>query len=171
MMAADLSQAKTITDSIVTFAPVVVGGVLAIAGGVGNGLSSHLLRRRSERKERRRKKLEELVELVCKSEHEINRIQRNLFHENKETLENIFPMLDSTETLGVLYFSELESDLTGFISAAHRHLTFILRVYDGARKGAVNEGDVDGRSKAEAAMGEHKGLLLKHAAELMRTFD
>ncbi len=103
--------------------PVVVGGVLAVAGGVGGQLLTHWLTRRREKTNLRRERLEALVKAVYQykgwvSDKSTQMIFRNEDHDAPSPL-------DQANMIQSLYFPELANEILAVEKAYMPILKFI----------------------------------------------
>jgi hypothetical protein len=103
--------------------PVVLGGVLAILGGVGSQVLVHRFTDQRERAKLRREKLESLVTAVYAHGQWIEEKQRRMVFRNED--HDVASPLDDARMLQALHFPELATDLLAVQQAQIPLLKFV----------------------------------------------
>ncbi len=103
--------------------PVVVGGILAVAGGVGSQFLVHRLTDRRDKIKLRRERLEALVKAVYAHGQWLEEKQRKMVFRNED--HDSHNPLDEARMLQSLHFPELGSELLAIQQAHIQLLQFI----------------------------------------------
>jgi hypothetical protein len=112
-----------VVPEIVKAVPVVVGGLLAIGGGVASQFLVHRLTEKREKANLRRERLEALVKAVYAHDQWLNDMRtRMVFHNEDHDSAN---PLDEARMLQALHFPELAAKLLAVQQAQIPLLTFI----------------------------------------------
>lgn len=109
-------------EELVKVIPVLLGGVLAIAGGLGSQLVVHWLSDRRDRTKIRRDHLEALVKAVYAHGQWISDMQRMLVFRNED--HDVASPLDEARMIQTLYFPSLGNELIAVQEAAIPLMTF-----------------------------------------------
>lgn len=167
MAAPDPANTQTISQVMLTLMPVIVGGVIAIAGGVLGSVLSHLLKTSSDRRERRRTKLEEIVTLTFEVEQWIER-QRDYFWWGKQPVIGVSP-LDKCRPMISLYFPELQEPMSAFwTSAVNLNQWIVAGGQERSNAGAVSQAHIDSYPQVYEPFHRSHMTFIDRAAEAMR---
>ncbi len=168
MAAPDPASTQTLAQVMLTLMPVIVGGVIAIAGGILGSVFSHLLKTSSDRRERRRMKLEEIVTLTFEVEQWIER-QRDYFWWDKQPPVIGGSPLDKCRPMISLYFPELrEPMLTFWISAVNLNQWIVAGGQERSNTGAVSQAHRDNYPQVYEPFHRSHMAFIDRAAEVMR---
>jgi hypothetical protein len=90
--------------------PVIVGGGIAIIGGLIGPPFLHHLQQKVEKKKRRAEKFEELVATLYEHDHWLQMMQNvRLFGDEDR---NVMPPITKVHAISLVYFPELEEQIT-----------------------------------------------------------
>lgn len=167
MAAPDPADTQTLTQVLLTLMPVIIGGVIAIAGGVLGTVLSHLFKTSTDRRERRRAKLEEIVTLTFEVEQWLER-QKDYFWWAKQPAVGVSP-LDRCRPMTELYFPELQEPMSKFWKSAVNMNQWILAGgQDKSKTGAVSQSHIDSYPQVYEPFHRSHMELINRAAEVMR---
>jgi hypothetical protein len=103
--------------------PVVVGGLLAVVGGVGGQLLTHWLTRKREKTNLRRERLEALVKAVYQYKRWVSDKSTLMIFRNED--HDVPSPLDEANMIQSLYFPELATEILAVEKAFMPILKFI----------------------------------------------
>lgn len=110
-------------NPILTAVPVIVGGALAIAGGLASQFAIHRLAERREVAKLRRERIESLVKAVYAQTRWISELSRKMVFRNEDHDEP-WP-LDDAMMIQDLYFPELKAEVHAVLIACLPMTKFI----------------------------------------------
>jgi len=116
-------ETRLILEEISKQIPVLVGGILAIAGGVGSQIVMHVLTVRREASKVRKERLESLVKTVYAHAQWLD-AKRDAMIFRKEDHDTPAP-IDEARMLQALYFPQLAGELIAIQQAAIPMISFI----------------------------------------------
>jgi hypothetical protein len=147
MAATNPANTQALTQVLITLLPVIVGGMIAITGGVLGSILSHILKTSSDRRDRRRAKLEEIVTLTFETEQWLER-QRDYFWRGKQEVNGLSP-LDKCKSMTNLYFPALRDPMSNFwMSAVTINKWILTGGQERSNAGEVSKAHMDSYSQA-----------------------
>ncbi|MFN4042668.1 hypothetical protein [Limnobacter sp.] len=167
MPTTDPAQVQSLSQVLITLAPVLVGGVIAITGGVLGSILSHWMKTSSERKDRKRQKLEEIVALTFEVGHWLEK-QRDYFWWGKEKVVGVSP-IDSCKSLTSLYFPELKEPMLAFSNhAIDLNKWVITGGQNKTEAGAIRQEYIDSYTAVYKPFHQSHMAFVDKAAEVIR---
>ena len=112
----------SIYNEIAKLVPVVIGGLLAVCGGLLGQFFTHRLTSQRERRTLRRERLESLVKALYAHSQWLDEKHNSMLH-RKEDQDRISP-LDEVKMLQILYFPELAHETISVLDAELPMLAF-----------------------------------------------
>ena len=113
----------TITSQLANAIPILIGGLLAIAGGLGSQLAIHWLTKSRECAKLRRERIEELVKALYAHEQWIEDKQNKMIFRNED--HNDPAPMNDMRMIQALHFPELAKEVNAVQQAYIPMLNFI----------------------------------------------
>lgn len=110
-------------DELARAIPVVVGGILAVGGGLFGQYLTHRLTANRDQSNRRRDRLESLVKALYANEHWIEDKRTAMIFRNED--HDTHSPLDEARMLQTLHFPELAQEMIAVMEAQQPMLEFI----------------------------------------------
>ncbi len=148
-----------------TLLPVIVGGLIGLAGGIAGPPLSHWLNEGSARRKKRAEKLEEMIGYIYAHDHWIDTLRGIRVFGAADDREP--SPLSKAQAIAAIYFPQFTDNLNGYSLAAGRYALWMLEA--GQRRVAgdianVNDGGVEAHRPYYAKHLELLDTLAKYAA-------
>src|SRR5262249_20753176 len=125
--------------------PVIVGGAIAIAGGLIGPPFLHWLQQNAEKKRRRAEKFEELVTALYEHEHWLEAMQGNYVFGKEENIP-VTPFAKAHAIVNV-YFPEFRARLDQLDAAAKNYVLWMTQAY--LKRTQTGSPNIDGLKEAQ----------------------
>lgn len=118
-MATTATTVTDLTPVLISLIPVVVGGLLTLAGGIGGGLLLHWLKSRSEKTTRRAEKYEELLSAIFDHKHWLSQMNSHRVFGAEAPPSN--SPVATIRAIASLYFPQFKDKVTALDLASDQY--------------------------------------------------
>lgn len=160
-----IKSAATFSSAILTLAPVIVGGLLAIGGALSGTLLTYLLTQRAQRKKLKREKLEQLLSAANRTEHWLDEY-KNTKLDNIEKDIGASP-ISEVEYLSALYVKELAMEVSLLSLATAKYFKLVANSHaKRLETGSIPKEFIEGYKVIYPELSLSISNLVKKAAEV-----